>query len=67
MERTLENLSDVELKAVAYDTLAQLQLFQQNIQVINAELAKRAQARQQNQVLTPEIVPPGEAGNFQTT
>lgn len=44
MEKTLESLTEIELKARAYDTIAQLQLLQQNLQAINAELVKRAQA-----------------------
>ena len=44
MERKLEELSDIELKSLAYDTLVQLQLHQQNMQTINVELGRRAQA-----------------------
>lgn len=67
MERKIEELSDIELKALAYDTLAQLQLFQQNLNVINGELAKRAQAaRQATQPIEPEIIPREGLGKFQT-
>lgn len=55
MERKLEELSDIELKALAYDTLAQLQMFQQNLNVINTELAKRVQAGK----VTAQVVPSG--------
>lgn len=54
MERKLEELSDIELKALAYDTLGQLQLHQQNLNAINTELARRAQARQE----APPTLPP---------
>lgn len=43
MERKIEDLTDIELKALAYDTLAQLQVLQQNLNMINGELTKRAQ------------------------
>ena len=42
MERKIQDLSDIELKALAYDTLAQLQLLQNNLNVINTELNTRA-------------------------
>ena len=69
MERKIEELSDIELKALAYDTLAQLQLFQQNLAALNNELAKRAQAaRNQQPVITPDDVIPREGlGKFQST
>lgn len=37
----LENLSDVELKALAYDHLVQLDICQRNLQLLNQELSKR--------------------------
>jgi hypothetical protein len=43
MEKTLEELSLIELKALAYDQLAVLERSQQNLRVINAEIAKRSQ------------------------
>ena len=61
MERKLEELSDIELKALAYDTLAQLQMLQQNLNTINGELAKRAQTARNNSqqdVITPDGVVP---------
>lgn len=47
MERKLQDLSDIELKALAYDTLAQLQLLQNNLNAINGELGRRVQQTQQ--------------------
>lgn len=47
MEKKLEELSDIELKALAYDTLAQIQIHQQNLQAINNELAKRIKVTKQ--------------------
>ena len=55
MEKTLDSLTEIELKALAYDTIAQLQSLQQNLQAINQELAKRAQNSQAPK-LTPEAV-----------
>jgi hypothetical protein len=46
MERKLQDLSDIELKALAYDTLAQLQLLQNNLNTINGELGRRSQQAQ---------------------
>ena len=47
MERKLQDLSDIELKAVAYDTLAQIQALQGQLNAINGELTRRAQESQQ--------------------
>lgn len=38
----LSQLSDIQLKALAYDELAKLELAQSNIRAINQELANRA-------------------------
>jgi hypothetical protein len=46
MEKKLEDFTDIELKALAYDTLAQLQVSQRNLDTINGELSKRAQSAQ---------------------
>ena len=65
MEKKLEDISDVELKAMAYDTLAQLQALQQNLNIINAELSKRAAAARENN--SGGTIPQTPLGNFQTT
>ena len=43
----ITQLSDTELKALAYDQFATIEVAQKNVQAINAELAKRAQSKQQ--------------------
>ena len=48
MERKLEDLTIVEIKSIAYDTIIQLQMTQQNLQIINEELARRNTANQQS-------------------
>jgi hypothetical protein len=61
MERKIEDLSDIELKALAYDTLAQLQFFQNNLNLINAELnirAKNAQTAPQSQMIPRHPISP---------
>lgn len=40
----ISNLSVIELKAMAYDCLANLDLLQKNLQTINAEIAKKLSA-----------------------
>lgn len=47
MERQIQDVSDMELKATAYDTLAQIQMLQNQLNTINQELSRRAQAAQQ--------------------
>jgi len=68
MEKTLQDLSDIELKAMAYDTLAQLQLLQNNLAAFNNELSRRAQAARTPQpVITPDDIIPREGlGKFQS-
>jgi hypothetical protein len=41
MQKQLTELTDVELKAIAYDLIVQLNVTQQQLNQINAELAKR--------------------------
>jgi hypothetical protein len=58
MERQISELSVVELKALAYDQMAQLQQCQNNINVINQELAKRLSPQpQQSPPEPPPSVP----------
>lgn len=47
METQISNLTVVELKALAYDQLAQIELCQQNLRLINQELAKKFQPQPQ--------------------
>ena len=56
MERKLEDLTVLELKAFAYDQMIQLEQAQNNLRVLNQELVRRAQLAQQTsqtQSLTP--------------
>ena len=41
MNKELKDYTDVELKALAYDIIAQVQSLQNNLGVINQELANR--------------------------
>lgn len=41
MDKQLSDLTVVELKALAYDQMAQLELAQNNLRVINQELSRR--------------------------
>lgn len=41
MERQLQDLTVVELKAIAYDQMAQIELSQNNLRVVNQELSRR--------------------------
>lgn len=43
MERQISDLTTVELKAIAYDQMAQIELAQNNLRAINQELSKRVQ------------------------
>lgn len=42
MDKKIEDMDVTELKSAAYDTLAQIELHQRNLQVLNAEIGKRA-------------------------
>jgi len=46
MEKKLSDLTVVELKSLAYDELAKLENAQQNLRVLNQEIAKRVQEQQ---------------------
>lgn len=43
MEPNLSTMSVTELKALAYDQLAQSEAIQRNLQVINQEIVKKSQ------------------------
>jgi hypothetical protein len=57
MEKKLEDFTDIELKALAYDILAQLQVSQRNLDAINGELSKRAQSAQSAQSSKSGTIP----------
>lgn len=63
MEKQLDHFTEIELKALAYDMLAQTQMAQQNLNAINAEFARRAQLQQQSQILSHPIP---RVGNVET-
>jgi hypothetical protein len=44
----IKSLSDIEIKALAYDELAKLEMCQSNLRVLNKELADRAQSSQKS-------------------
>ena len=60
MEKKLQDLTDVELKALAYDQFAQIQLCQNNLNAINGELARRSQPQPSPQAI-PSFNNPGTA------
>ena len=47
----LKSLSDVEIKAMAYDELARLEMCQSNLRILNQELASRASERNQTKTV----------------
>lgn len=47
MQKQLKDFSDVELKAIAYDTIAKIEQEQKTLQTINNELASRANKKAQ--------------------
>lgn len=49
MNKQITDLTEIELKALAYDELNKLQLAQNNLRVLNEELFKRQQAQQPQQ------------------
>lgn len=67
MERQLSDISTVELKALAYDQLAQLEMIQNNLRTLNQELSRRANPQSQfpNQPGTGQIEPLPQ-GSIQT-
>jgi uncharacterized membrane protein YccC len=58
MEKQLSEINLVELKALAYDHLSQIEFLQNNLRAINQELARRAQ-QPPNQLNPIEPLPPG--------
>lgn len=60
MDKQLSELNIIELKAIAYDQLAQIEMAQSNLRAINQELNKRMQAVNQGQ----QQIPPFPAGSI---
>lgn len=46
MQKTIKDFTETELKAMAYDNLATIEMAQANIKAINEELKARAEAKQ---------------------
>lgn len=44
----IKKLSDIEIKALAYDELVRLELCQNNLKILNQELAVRASTNKQH-------------------
>jgi outer membrane protein TolC len=57
MDKTLTDLTVVELKALAYDQMAQLELAQNNLRIINQELNRRINSVPQSGP-PPNFLPP---------
>ena len=59
--KSVKEMSDQELKALGFDIINQLNVFQQNLQVINNELTLRKQPTvNEPQTLTAEVVEDNE-------
>jgi hypothetical protein len=55
MQKQLKDFTEVELKALAYDNVAQLEQAQNNLKVINNELARRKQPEVTGEVTGTEV------------
>jgi len=53
--KNVTDLSTVELKALAYDILCDIELFNKNLKIVNQELEKR-QSEVPVETITPEKV-----------
>ena len=60
MENDISKLSVLELKALAYDHLAQVQGLQNNLAVINQEIAKKSTPVKEEEKVSPESDVPKE-------
>lgn len=56
-QQEVSTLSTVELKSLAYDQMAQIELAQNNLRVINQELGKRLQPANQPSQPAPQYQP----------
>jgi len=54
--KTLKDFTVTELKAIAYETIVQIEQYQLNIKAINQEIASRQVPPTQPEVVTPEVV-----------
>jgi len=53
----ITKLSDVELKAYAYDTISIIEVNQKNLQALNAEIKNRHNTKMENEQINPEVSP----------
>lgn len=51
-QKTIKDFSIIELKAIVYDTMAQIEQLQRELKVVNQEIGIRQQEPQQN-VIAP--------------
>lgn len=58
MDKQLSDFTVVELKALAYDQMAQLELAQNNLRVINQELSRRLNPGSVGSLVGPPIQRP---------
>ena len=58
MQKNVEDIPLVELKSIAYDLTKQMQFLQNQLQLVEGELMKRAQAAEAQQPQQPVPVPP---------
>jgi hypothetical protein len=61
----ISQVNTIELKALAYDQMAQIEMAQANLRTINQELARRAQQQAGGPVPNQPPVEPLPAGSIQ--
>ena len=57
-QKSIKDLTEIELKAIAYDELAKLEVAQNNLKIINNELASRAEKTQTKSIMEDENITP---------
>jgi len=57
MDKQLSEMSVIELKALAYDLIANLEMLRNNLAAVNQELAKRQQEANQPATPPPTTIP----------
>jgi len=62
-QKSLNDFTTTELKALAFDFISSLELTQNNLRAINQELARRAQLPQNKPL---QVIEPLPAGSIQT-
>jgi len=66
MDRQLSEFQTVELKALAYDQLAQIEVAQNNLRAINQELSRRLQSSSVPPNSVKSTIDPLIPGSIQT-